>query len=364
MGEVTIGKLALAIMRRAMAPAPNPLIAPPAAPGHRVPGLEADEAARLAGQVTLKQLRAFAAVAGDGSFTGAAQRLFVSQSAVSALVRGLESALGLRLLDRSTRRLALTPVGADLLPAVQRLLDDLLRLAGDAREVAQRRRGRVRLGTTPLLGASLLPPMLASYAQRYPGVDLRLHDAPADELLARLRAGELDLLLATLDPVDADLVATPVLSDVMHLACARSHPLAGRRHLAWAALAYEPLLLMRSGSGLRSLVDRCLAEAGVRPRVAQEVTQVSSALALAAAGLGLAIVPAHALRVAGLPALASMPLTLPTVRRQVLLVHLASRSLSPAAAAMRAHLADQFERPAGSRLPAAPRRPDGEPGAA
>ena len=344
-------------MQRAMAPAPDKPKKTAGRPASASAGGPADEAARLASQVTLKQLRAFAAVAQDGSFTAAAQRLFVSQSAASALVRGLEQALGLRLLDRSTRRLSLTPMGADLLPAAQRLLDDLLRLAGDARELTQQRRGRVRLGTTPLLGASLLPPMLAAYAQRYPGVDLRLHDAPADELLARLRAGELDLLLATLDPVDADLVATPVLSDAMHLACARSHPLAGRRHVAWAALAYEPLLLMRPGSGLRTLVDRCLAEAGVQPRVAQEVTQVSSALALAAAGLGLAIVPAYALRVAGLPDLASMPLTMPAVRREVLLVHLASRSLAPAAAAMKAHLAAEFERPAGQRPVAATRRP-------
>lgn len=344
-------------MQRAMAPAPSKHSKAARPPASAVPGGPADEAVRLASQVTLKQLRAFATVAQDGSFTAAAQHLFVSQSAASALVRGLEQALGLKLLDRSTRRLALTTVGADLLPSVKRLLDDLLRLAGEAREVAQRRRGRVLLGTTPLLGASLLPPMLAAYVQRYPGVDVRLHDAPADELLARLRAGELDLLLATLDPVDTDLVATPVLSDAMHLACASSHPLAGRRHVAWAALAYEPLLLMRPGSGLRTLVDRCLAEAGVQPRVAQEVAQVSSALALAAAGLGLAIVPAYALRVAGLPALASMPLTMPAVRREVLLVHLASRSLSPATAAMKAHLASQFERQASSRLPAAPRRP-------
>ena len=344
-------------MQRAMATAPNKDPKTVRRPAAVAAGGAPDEAARLASQVTLKQLRAFVAVAQDGSFTAAARRLFVSQSAASALVRGLEKALGLKLLDRTTRRLELTPMGADLLPAAQRLLDDLLRLAGDAREVAQRRRGRVRLGTTPLLGASLLPPMLAAYAQRYPGVDLRLHDAPADELLARLRAGELDLLLATLDPVDADLVATPVLSDAMHLACARSHPLAGRRHVAWAALAYEPLLLMRPGSGLRTLVDRCLAEAGVQPRVAQEVTQVSSALALAAAGLGLAIVPAYALRVAGLPDLASMPLTRPAVRREVLLVHLASRSLAPAAAAMKAHLAAEFERPAGQRPAAATRRP-------
>ena len=302
----------------------------------------ADEAARLAGQVSVKQLRALVMVAQAGSFTAAAQRLFVSQSAASALVRGLEHALGLRLFDRSTRRLELTSAGADLLPAVQRLLDDLQRLTGDARDVAQRRRGRVRLGCTPLLGASLVPPMLADYVARYPGVDLRLHDAPADALLARLREGELDLLLATLDQPHADLASTAVLRDAMHLACARGHPLAAKRQQPWAALAGQPLLLLRPGSGLRALVDRCLAQAGVQPQVVQELTQVASALAMAAAGLGVAVVPAYALRLAGTPALANVPLVQPAVWREVQLLHLAGRSLSPAAQAMQRHLVAQF----------------------
>jgi len=302
--------------------------------------------ARLASQVTIKQLRAFAAVAREGSFTAAAQQLCLSQSALSALVRGLESALGLRLLDRTTRRLELTAAGQDLVPTVQRLLDDLDRMAGELHEVTERKRGRVRLGATPLLAVSLLPPLMAAYHERYPGVDLRLLDASADVLLNRLREGELDLALATFEQLDADLVATPVLSDTMLLACPRKHALASRRQVAWAQLADQPLLLMKPGSGLRALTDRCFASLGPAgqglPRPAQEVTHVATALALAAAGLGLAIVPAYALRVGGVQDVVGVPLTEPRITREVCLVHLKQRTLSPAAQAMRQHLVDRL----------------------
>lgn len=123
-------------------------------------------ASRLASQVTIKQLRAFAAVAREGSFTAAAQQLFISQSALSALVRTLEAALGLRLLDRTTRRLELTTSGQDLVPTVQRLLDDLDRMAGDLFDVTERRRGRVRVGATPLL-AGLIGVLVAPVTTMY-----------------------------------------------------------------------------------------------------------------------------------------------------------------------------------------------------
>lgn len=292
--------------------------------------------------VSLKQLRGFDAVAREGSFTRAAQQLFLSQSALSALIRSLESELGLRLLDRTTRRSELTEAGRELMPAVQRLLADLDRVAGDLRDVAERRRGRVRLGTTPLLAASLMPGLLRSFAERYPDIELSLLDASADQLLAQLRLGELDLALATFDAAEPDITAEPLLRDAMVAICNRAHPLATAKALRWKELLDQPLLLLREGSGLRALVERHFAPLGGCPKPAQEVTHIATATAMAAAGLGVAILPAYALKVSALAELVGVPLKEPAVAREVSLAQLQQRSLSPAARAMAEHLREHL----------------------
>ncbi|MDC8785257.1 LysR family transcriptional regulator [Roseateles koreensis] len=293
--------------------------------------------------VSLKQLRGFAAVAREGSFTRAAAALFLSQSALSALIRGLESELGLRLFDRTTRRLEMTDAARELMPAVQRLLADLDRVAGDLRDVAQRRRGRVRLGTTPLLAASLMPQLLRSFQQHYPDIELSLLDASADVLLGKLRLGELDLALATFDAREPDIESEALTRDAMVAVCSQDHFLAGRAHISWAELLDQPLLLLREGSGLRALVERCFAPLGGCPKPAQEVTHIATAMAMAAADMGVAILPAYALHVSVLHAatqggLVGVPLRQPAVSREVSLAHLQQRSLSPAAQAMAEHL--------------------------
>ena len=295
--------------------------------------------------VSLKQLRGFAAVVHEGSFTRAAGQLNLSQSALSALIRTLEAELGVKLFDRTTRRLEMTEAARELLPAVQRLLADLDRVAGDMRDVALRRRGRVRIGTTPLLAASLMPGLLSSFAKAYPEIELKLLDASADQLLAQMRQGELDLVLATFDEPEHDIEAEPLLRDPMVAVCARGHALACKMPLRWADLLDQPLLLLREGSGLRALVERCFAPIGGCPAPAMELTHITTAMAMAAAGMGVAILPAYALRVSKLASLnevVALPLQAPAVAREVSLAHLRQRSLSPAAQAMREHLQQQL----------------------
>jgi LysR family transcriptional regulator, carnitine catabolism transcriptional activator len=298
--------------------------------------------ARRPANVSLKQLRAFAAVAAEGSFTRAAQRLHLSQSALSALIRGLETELGLRLLDRTTRRLELTEAGFELEPTVQRLLSEIDRVALDLRDVAERRRGRVRLGTTPLLACSLMPPLVAAYRAAFPGVDALLFDASTDILLEKLRAGELDLAISTFEETGPDVVAEPLFTDPMVMVCASGHALAREPRVRWSALRDQPLLMLAPGSGLRSLVERELQKLGLPVAPAQEVTHVATALALARAGLGVAVLPAYALQVGQVPDVVGVPLVHPTIARTVSLIHLRQRSLSPAARAMQQHLVAQM----------------------
>jgi DNA-binding transcriptional LysR family regulator len=313
--------------------------------------------------VSLKQLRGFDAVAREGSFTRAAQHLFLSQSALSTLIRSLESELGVRLFDRTTRRLELTEAGHELVPAVQRLLADLDRVAGDLRDVAERRRGRVRLGTTPLLAASLIPALLRRFSEAFAEIEVSVLDASADLLLAQLRLGELDLALATFDQHEPDIQTEPLLCDPMVAVCSREHPLAHSKALCWRDLRDQPLLMLRSGSGLRTLVEQGFASHGGAPKPAQEVTHIATAMAMAAQGMGVAVLPAYALKVSSHPDLVGITLREPDMVREVSLARLRQRSLSPACEAMvehlRAHLNQAQQSHAAirlkrSRLPAAP----------
>ena len=139
--------------------------------------------------------------------------------------------------------------------------------------------------------------------------------------------------------------ATALLSDPMVAVCPRGHPLAGAVALTWRELLDQPLLLLREGSGLRALVDRCFESLGAKPRPAQQVTHVATAMAMAASGMGVAILPAYALRVSNFGNLVGVALTEPALSREISLVHLRERSLSPAAQAMSEHLREHLTEP-------------------
>lgn len=290
--------------------------------------------------ISLKQMRAFVAVARAGSFTRAAEQLFITQSALSALIRNLEAELDLRLLDRTTRRLELTEAGGELLQSLEQLLGDLDRMTLDIRDTKAIRRGRVRIGATPLLAASLLPVAIEAFSRRYPDVTVRVLDDPAPQLLESLRAGDLDLVLATLDGEQADLQTQVLLSDNMVLACHASHRFAGQPQVGWEEVAAEPFIGMRKGSGLRTITDQALRASGTPGPPAQEVNHVATALAMVAARMGVAILPAYSLRFNASAEVRAVPLAAPAVQRHVCLALLKQRTPSAAAQAMREHLVD------------------------
>lgn len=288
--------------------------------------------------ISLKQMRAFVAVARSGSFTRAAEQLFITQSALSALIRNLEAELDLRLIDRTTRRQELTDAGRDLLVSLERLLGDLDRMTSDLRDVKAIRRGRVRIGATPLLAASFLPVAINTFSAQYPEVTVRVMDDPAASLLESLRAGDLDLVLATLDARHADLQTQVVLSDTMVLACHAGHRFAGEAQVRWEDAAGEPFIAMRKGSGLRTITDQASRSlAGKRPP-AQEVNHVATAIAMVAARMGVAALPAYALHFNVSSEVRAVPLVSPAVQRHVCLATVKQRTLSAAAQAMRDHL--------------------------
>lgn len=136
--------------------------------------------------VTLRQLHAFIAVAQTGSFTLAAERLFVTQSALSGLIRELESSLGLRLFDRSTRRLRLSVIGQELYPQIEKILHDLEGVVSEAGNLKALQRGKVRIAVPQLLACTLLPQVMADFKALHPGVQLRMVDCAVESVMARV----------------------------------------------------------------------------------------------------------------------------------------------------------------------------------
>lgn len=277
--------------------------------------------------VTLRQLRAFVAVAKDGSITRAAQRLHLTPSALSMLVSGLENDLGVRLFERTTRRLLLTDAGRALLPAIEQVFERLDSAFDGLRNWADQRSTRLSIATSPLLAAVLVPTLMAALRERFPDVRFELQDLGIAEIAQAVRAGEADVGICTADTQILDLQATVLYQDRLVLACREDHPLAGQREVRWSDLPGQPLALMRRGSGLRQLVEQGLGEQAGQLHPAYEVAQVGTAVGLVEAGLAVAVLPWYALSSARAQSVRGVPLSAPVVERNIVALTAPERPL-------------------------------------
>ncbi|MFN3936549.1 MAG: LysR family transcriptional regulator [Gemmobacter sp.] len=243
---------------------------------------------------SLRHIEAFLAVAELAHFSRAAERLGLSQPALSQALRELEALLGLRLVDRTTRRVELTAAGVAFRDRASRALAELDGATAEAQGRAGLRAGRLRVAAPPFLAATVLPGVLAGFAEAHAGVSVTLSDLGTAEILAGLRSGRLDLAIGTFPSGLPDLDRRPILREALMLYAAPDHPLAVVDHLRWADIAGHPLIALTRDSGLRQLADLAFARAGAAPAPVQEVTQIATALALVASGLGAAVLPGYA----------------------------------------------------------------------
>jgi DNA-binding transcriptional LysR family regulator len=286
----------------------------------------------------LHQLRYLVAVAELASFTRAAERLHVAQPGVSAQVRLLERELGQPLLDRSGRTVRLTAVGEAVLPHARAALAAVagVRLAVD--ELTGLVRGRVAVGTVGSISAFDLPGLLAGFHREHPDVDITLWEAGSDRLLEALRSGAVDVAFISLGSAEPPFgIATEVVADEpLVVAVAAGDALASDGAVALEALRDRPLICLPRGTGVRALLDEACAAAGLRPRIAFEAGDPHVLAALAARGLGAAVLPAS---VAGVHAgeLRTAILGDPPLRGRLSLAWRAAGAVSPAARALLRH---------------------------
>lgn len=280
---------------------------------------------------TIRQLRAFVAVYQLRKLGAAAQRLFVTQSAVSMLIRQLEDGLGTRLFDRTTRSLQPTPAADEMLAMAARILRDVDALSTGFRELRALERGRVCVAITPTLAGFLLPEAVRSFSAEHPQVRLVIDDCAPDQFVARVLGEQADLGIGTPERPGAEVDTRTLLRDHLALVCRADHPLASHRTVRWADLVGQPLITVRPGYGIRPLIDATAARAGVALEVSNEVSFLSTALWMTASGMGPSLMPSAYARAAGDPSLVVRPLSAPRVSRDVMVVTKRGRSLSAAA---------------------------------
>ena len=292
--------------------------------------------------VSLRQLRAFVAVATSGSFSRAADTLALTQPAVSRNVTELEQVLGLQLLHRTTREVELTEAGRLLLGNVTRVLEDLDACLLEVQGLATQRKGRVKVASSPTLSAHLLPQCIARGRQLSPDVNIQLLDRIQSDVLLSVRSGEVDFGVV-IDPSEKqDLHAQAILSEPFCLVCLSSDRLARKKEVHWAELAGQPLVLLDHASGSRRLIDAALQSHGAAAPVVQDVGHTTTIYSMVEQGLGLSVVPQLAIpddwkKRAATPAKAASAAVLvsrklvPQVQRSIMLVRRQQRELSPVA---------------------------------
>ena len=283
--------------------------------------------------MTLRQLRAFVAVNRHGSFTGAAHELSLTQSAVSALVRELEGQLGLVVLDRTTRSVALTDAGSRLLQLAERVLSDVETAVTEAKGLLDKSLGRVVIAASPLAAATLLPRMIARFADRYPKVTVELHDVLTEDILHRMRAGSADIGVGTFERSTTELELSTLYEDVLGAVLPASSVLAKRRTLRWRDLEGESMIALSRSSAFRPLIDSVLSSQSIAVPRKLEVGYMGTAVALVEAGLGISVLPERAAALIRSRSACFRRLTTPEVTQPVTLVTRAGRTLSPAAMA-------------------------------
>ncbi|WP_020667270.1 LysR family transcriptional regulator [Amycolatopsis nigrescens] len=300
--------------------------------------------------LTIQQLRVVVEVADAGGFTTAAKRLHLAQSSLSRTVGEVERRLAVTLFERTTRRMELTPEGAEFVRIASRIVASFDAGMNHFTGFLAGTRGRVRVATLPSLAAILLPPVVAGYRRDHPGVELSIEDALSDEVLAKVRGGEVDLAVTVTTETPGDLDVRPLAADRFCCIFPEGHRFSDMDTLSWTELRAESFIAFDPASSIRRLVDRAFDDARLTPGRVTEARNIAAVAGLAAAGLGVSAVPGLVLPLIAFAGLRDRPLESPPVERTIALVRDPRRPAAPAVRAFIDALLDA--RTSGLTLPA------------
>ncbi len=280
---------------------------------------------------TLRQMRAFSALARTGSFTLAAEYMHVTQAALSGLIKELEATLGIRVVDRSTRKIALTEVGRELYPLFSKMIDDLDGALLDIASQTRLKKGVVRIAAPQLMSCTLLPEVIAGYRAAYPDISVKLVDCAVESVGSRVLSGEVDVAVGPEREPSSQIDAAVLFEMPFVLVFPHAHPLEQREQVTWSDLADYPFISLQGQFTERLLSDMHSSLRDVPLNPANEVTFMTTALAMVSAGLGVTVCLPYAEPLVRLYKLHMRQLHDPELTRRFFVYTRQNRSLSPAA---------------------------------
>jgi DNA-binding transcriptional LysR family regulator len=276
-------------------------------------------------------MRALVALAKTGSFTLAADHLNVTQSALSGQIKELEQMLGVRVVERTTRKTQLSELGRELYPLFDKMLQDLDRAMADIASRKALKQGSVRVAAPQMLSCTLLPEAIAAYHVQYPDVQVRLADSPVEQVSARVFSGEADFGIGPERDATAEIEAQPLFEMPFVVVYPPGHELDRRERITWTDVSEFPFIALQGQFTERLLRDMHVSfrELSLSPH--NEVTFMTTALAMVHARLGITVCLPYAEKMVQLYGLRMRPLEAPALTRRFFVYTRSARALSPAA---------------------------------
>ena len=287
-------------------------------------------------QYLLKEIAVFVRIAERGSFRAAGEDLHLTQSAMTQRLKKLEAALDVRLLDRTTRHVAPTPVGLSFLPIARRMLMQFDQCMADLGDLIHARTGQVKIASLISVATCVLPGVLKRFGEDHPNVDVRVIDDAERQIAAHVLHGDADFGIdMKTDETRPDLVETPLIEDRYVLICRSDHPLASSSPIAWDALHSVPLITLGARSGTNRLMLNRLAGSPPGSRWRYEVQHLSTLMAMVEEGIGVGIAPELTIGKPSATSVVRRALVKPEFTRTIVLVERRDVELSPAARELR-----------------------------
>ena len=280
--------------------------------------------------VNIKHMKAFIAVASELHFTRAAEKVCLTQPALSSLIQQLEQDFGIQLVRRHTRQVELTEAGENFRATAEKLVADFEQAIYDVKTYKSIRRGRVSIAAVPSVCQYFLPDVLKRFNDSYPDIQLQVVDSAGQDILDALKDKRIDFGISYTQ-TNKELEAQALFKDALVVVCGRQHPLAKRAEVSWEDLIDEKLIAMDKGTTIRTLIDGIALSKNMKLDIVLEPRLMPTAIAYAEAGVGVTILPSLGIEKSLTSTLIARPLRDPGITREISVIKRRSSTLSPAA---------------------------------